>query len=68
LGPLIPALGAADAVVAIDLDDFDPHPVGHLAQLALLVGCRLIDRADPQIENGAAHRSRGETLFRRRGR
>src|SRR6266536_1962974 len=36
-GPPISTLGAADALVAIDLDDLAAHPVGDLPERALLV-------------------------------
>jgi hypothetical protein len=41
LRPLIMALGSADAVVAINLDDIDAHPVRDLLQFELLVLGRL---------------------------
>ena len=52
---LFPALGAADAVVLVDVDDLAAHAAGDLAQLALLVGGRLVDGRDPKIENSAFH-------------
>jgi hypothetical protein len=58
---LVPALGAADAVVLVDLDDLAAHALGNLAQFALLVGRRLLDSANPQIENRPAWR---KTNFR----
>jgi hypothetical protein len=53
---LIAALGAADAVILVDLDDLAAHAAGDLAKLALLVGGRLVDGGDAEIENGAFHR------------
>src|ERR1700730_8870215 len=52
---LIPALGAADAMVLIDFDDLAAHPVGNLAQLPLLIRRRLVDRRDPEIQNRSFH-------------
>src|SRR6266516_2937429 len=55
-GPPISTLGAADALVAIDVDDLAAHPVGDLAERALLVLGRLpIQRTDADVESGAAH-------------
>jgi hypothetical protein len=53
--PLVPALGAADAVVPVNLDDLHAGAVRDLAQLALLVGHGLVLRADPQVDHGALH-------------
>jgi hypothetical protein len=55
LRALIAALGAADAVVPVQLDDLAAHPAGNLAQLALLVGGGLVQRADPKIEGSFSH-------------
>jgi hypothetical protein len=52
---LVAALGAADAVVLVDVDDLPAGPFGDLPQLALLVGGGLIERRNPEIENGAFH-------------
>ena len=49
---LVPPLGAADAVVFVDLHDLPPGALGHLPQLALLVGRCLIDGAHPQVHDG----------------
>ena len=50
--PFILALGAADAIISINVDDPPAGPLGNLAQLALLVGGCLV----PQIENCPLHR------------
>jgi hypothetical protein len=42
-GAFVAPLGAADAVIFVDLDDLTAHAAGDLAQLALLVCRRLID-------------------------
>ena len=55
--PPVPAPGAADAVILVDLDDLAAHAAGDLAQLALLVGRRLIDGAHAEIENSSLHRN-----------
>src|SRR5215475_6873634 len=52
---LVSALGAADAVVLVDLHDVEAGSSGNLPQLTLLVGRRLVDCRDPQVENGALH-------------
>src|SRR6266498_4965483 len=55
-GPPISTLGAADALVAIDVDDLAAHPVGDLPERALLVLGRLpIQRTDADVQSGAAH-------------
>ena len=46
---LVAALGAADAVVLVDLDDLAAYAAGDLAELALLIGGRLIGGRDPQL-------------------
>src|SRR6266516_7071564 len=62
-GPPISALGAADALVAIDVDDLAAHPVGDLPEGALLVLGRLpIQRTDAD-QGGAA---RGDSPGTRR--
>src|SRR5262245_49688108 len=53
--PLVPALAAAYAVVLIDLGYFATHPLGDLPELALLVGCLLVDGRYPQVENCTPH-------------
>src|SRR5436189_5922572 len=53
--PLVAPLGAADAVVLVDLDDLAAHAARDVAQLALLIGSRLIDGADAKVQNGAFH-------------
>jgi hypothetical protein len=55
LRALIAALGAANAVILVDLDDLTAHPAGNLAEFALLIGCRLVDGADAKVENRFAH-------------
>ena len=52
---LIAALGAADAVVLVDLDDIAAHAAGDLAQLALLIGRGLIDGGDAKVKNSTFH-------------
>src|SRR5262249_20839804 len=52
---LVAALGAADAVVLVDLDDLTAHAAGDLAQFTVLVCSGLIERGNPQIKNGSAH-------------
>jgi hypothetical protein len=52
---LVLALGAADAVILVDLDDIAAHPAGNLAQLTFLVGRGLIDGGDAEIENSALY-------------
>jgi hypothetical protein len=42
LRALVLALGAADAVITVDVDNFAAHPPGNLAQLPLLVGGGLV--------------------------
>jgi hypothetical protein len=54
-GPSIPALGAADPVVLVDLDHLAAHAGGDLAQLALLIGRGLVDGGNAQVENSTAH-------------
>jgi hypothetical protein len=46
---LVAAFGAADAVVAVNLDDLATHATSDLAQLALLVGRCLFDGADAEV-------------------
>src|SRR5437867_11135522 len=49
-------LGAADTLVARDVDDLAAHPVGDLPERALLVLGRLpIQRTDADVQSGAAH-------------
>src|SRR5262249_23489479 len=52
---LIPPFGAADAAVAVDVDDLPAGALSHLAQLALLIGHGLVDCRDPEIENRTFH-------------
>jgi len=52
---LIPPLGAADAVILVDLDDLAAHAGGNVAKLALLIGGRLIDSRDAEIKRSLAH-------------
>jgi hypothetical protein len=54
-GPAVTGPGAGDPVVPIDPDDLVAHPGGDLEELPLLVVGRLLGRADPEIESGAAH-------------
>src|SRR6266487_2816949 len=55
-GPAISTLGAADALVAIDVEDLAAHSVGDLPERALLVLGRLpIQRTDADVQSGAAH-------------
>src|SRR5262249_49024786 len=51
----VPALGAADAVILVDLDDLTAHAARDLAQLALLIGRGLFDGADTKVDNRSAH-------------
>ena len=37
-GALVPAFGAADAVVLVDMDDIATHAARNVTELALLVG------------------------------
>src|SRR5258707_14485199 len=53
---LVPALGTADAVILVDLDDIAAHPSGDLAQLSLLIDRGLIDSGNSQIQNVPFHR------------
>jgi hypothetical protein len=53
--PSIATLGAANAVVLVDPDNLAAHTRGDLAQLALLVGRRLVDSGNAKVENRAAH-------------
>src|SRR4029077_8797948 len=55
-GTLVAPSGAANTVILVDLDNLTAHAAGDLAQLALLVGRRLIEGADAKVENGALHR------------
>jgi hypothetical protein len=43
-GPFVSLLGAADAMVLVDLHDLAAHAAGDLAQLAFLVGRCLVKR------------------------
>jgi hypothetical protein len=52
---LFPALGAANAVIFVDMDNLAAHPLGNPAQFALLIGGRLVERRNPEIEDGAFH-------------
>ena len=52
---LIPTLGAANAVVLVDVDNLTAHPLSNLAQFALLIGRGLVERLNPEIENRAFH-------------
>src|SRR6266568_998500 len=55
-GSPISTLGAADALVAIDVEDLAAHSVGDLPERALLVLGRLpIPRTDADVQGGAAH-------------
>ena len=51
----VPAPGAADAVILVDLDDLTAHAARDLAQLALLIGRGLFDGADTKVDNRSAH-------------
>jgi hypothetical protein len=58
--PLVAALGAADAVVPVNLDDLAAHAAGDLAQFTLLVGRGLVDSGNAQIDNRlSAQKSKG---------
>jgi hypothetical protein len=52
---LVPALGAADTMILVDLADVPAHAAGDFGQLALLVGGRLLDGGNPKIQNGTLH-------------
>src|SRR5262249_1755330 len=52
---LVPPLGAANAVVLVDLHDFPPGALGDFSQLTLLISRCLIHGAHPQIHDGAFH-------------
>ena len=54
-GPPISPLGAAYAVILVNLDDITTHSAGNLAQLALLIGRGLIESGDSEIHNRPAH-------------
>ena len=41
---LVAALGAADAAILVDMDDIAAHAAGNVAELALLVGRRLLKK------------------------
>jgi hypothetical protein len=43
LWSLIPAFGAAYSVIFVDPDNFTAHPARNFAQLALLIGGRLVN-------------------------
>ena len=49
--PLVAALGAADAVILVDLDDLAAHASRDLPKLPLLVGRRLVNGGNPKVEN-----------------
>ena len=53
--PLVAALGAADPVILVDLEDIAAHAAGDLVQFAFLIGRGLVLRADTKVENGAFH-------------
>jgi hypothetical protein len=40
--PLVAALGAADPVILVDLDDIAAHAAGDLAQFVFLIGRGLV--------------------------
>src|SRR5215813_10592362 len=52
----VSALGARDAVVAVDLDDLEPAAAGDLAELAFLIGRGLVEGAHSQVNGSALHR------------
>src|SRR5262249_23117830 len=54
---LVTPLGAADAAILVNPDDLTAHAVGDLAQLPLLIGCRLSEGGDSKIDNRSAHGS-----------
>jgi hypothetical protein len=56
-GPLVAALRAADAVVLVELDHLIARALGNCAELALLVGGRLILSAHPKVKDGTTHRA-----------
>ena len=49
------ALRAADTVIFVDLGNPASHAAGDLAQLAFLVGCRLVDGRDAKVQNSSLH-------------
>jgi hypothetical protein len=55
LRALIAALGAGNAVVLVDLDNFAAHSASNLAQFALLIGRGLVQCRNPKIENRPFH-------------
>ena len=52
---LVAALGAADAVILVDLGDLPAGTLGDGAQVALLIGGVLLVGRDAKVESGAAH-------------
>jgi len=52
---LIPPLGAADAVILVDLDDLAAHAGGNVAKFAFLIRGRLIDGRDAKVQGSFAH-------------
>ncbi len=55
LRALVPALGPADAVVLVHLDDVAAHPSGNLPKLPFLVCGGLFPGTDPEIQGGSTH-------------
>jgi hypothetical protein len=55
LWPLIPALGAADTVIFVDPQNLAAHSGRNFPQFPLLIGCCLVNRRNPKIENRALH-------------
>jgi hypothetical protein len=54
--PLVLALGAADAVILVDVNDLPAGALCNLPQFAVLVSGGLIERGNPEIQNRALHR------------
>jgi len=48
---LFPALGTANPVVLVDVDDFPAHAACNGLQLPFLVGCGLVDGRNPTFSN-----------------
>jgi hypothetical protein len=56
LGPPVPALSAADAMVPVDADHLTPHTAGDLPQFPLLILGGLVDGGNSKVKDGPFHR------------
>src|SRR6516164_2971282 len=54
--PLVPALGARNTMILVNVNDLTAHPISHLAKFALLISRRLIRGRNPEIKNSSFHR------------